>query len=843
MGLRNLLIRIGADLSGLQQGMQQAQTQVNNFGKNVNRTLKMVGAAMAAVGASMGVGSAIKDAMEYETAMNQVNRIMGASANEFKKWAETTGNAFGYSRLEAVRAGATYGNLLMTFSKGADDTRKKTEELMKATAVVSTATGRTMDDTFERIRSGLLGNTEAIEDLGINVNIAMIESTNAFKQFANGESWNKLSFQVQQQIRYAAILEQAYRKYGDTIADSTATRMSTFVQSLNNVKLALGQAFLPILNVVLPVLTALANKLAVVMGYVAQFVRALVGEKGDIPAQTKALSSQASAVSNLGDATAKAGKQAKKAGKDAKRGIAGFDQINQLADPSGADAGGADGGAGSGGGGVDIPIDTGSTEGAFSKIDEKIQAFANKVKAVFKAIGNFFKGVGVFIKKHSDIIISVLGGIVAGYATYLIATKGATTALKVWNKIVALGTKVMKGLRAAMLFLTGPVGLIVVAVAALTAAFIYFYRTNDKFRDFVNKILQKIKQVAIDLWKNALIPLGKYLGTVFVDAWQKVKQAAEWLWKNALVPLGNYLKTFWKQVIVPLAAVLKDVLNTAFKNLSTVATSFWKNVMVPLGAFFKSNFKPAIEAISAVMSFLWKNVITPLAQYIGAKLIVNFKTLTSVLTFLWKNVFKPLSTFMAGQLSTAFKGIKGIIDGLSTAFGGLMNFITGVFTGNWRKAWNGVKDIFGGVFNSLYSLVKTPLNWIIDMVNTVIRGLNSLSIKIPDWSPVGAGKSFGININTIPALAKGGITNGPTLAMIGDNPGGQEVVSPLSDLKDMIASAVGTAVMQANQFNNSGGNSGDVILNLDGRTLARLIKPYLDQENKRVGNNVRLSSV
>ncbi|RSD21079.1 hypothetical protein [Mesobacillus subterraneus] len=160
--VRNLMVRAGADFSGLQRGMRQAQGQIRNFSQQVTRSVGRLNAVLAGVGATIAIGAAIKDAMDFETSMNQVRRIMGQSAGEFTKWAEETGAAFGYSKLQAAKAGATYGNLLSTFSSGADDTRKKTEELMKATAVVSAATGRTMDDTFERIRSGLLGNTEAI---------------------------------------------------------------------------------------------------------------------------------------------------------------------------------------------------------------------------------------------------------------------------------------------------------------------------------------------------------------------------------------------------------------------------------------------------------------------------------------------------------------------------------------------------------------------------------------------------------------------------------------------------------------------------------------------------------
>ena len=86
-----------------------------------------------------------------------------------------------------------------------------------------------------------------------------------------------------------------------------------------------------------------------------------------------------------------------------------------------------------------------------------------------------------------------------------------------------------------------------------------------------------------------------------------------------------------------------------------------------------------------------------------------------------------------------------------TVVGGILDFITGVFTGNWSKAWEGVKSIFSGIFSTFETIAKAPLNAIITLINGAIKGFNK--IKIPDWVPMVGGK--GINIPLIPTLAKG----------------------------------------------------------------------------------------
>jgi len=90
-----------------------------------------------------------------------------------------------------------------------------------------------------------------------------------------------------------------------------------------------------------------------------------------------------------------------------------------------------------------------------------------------------------------------------------------------------------------------------------------------------------------------------------------------------------------------------------------------------------------------------------------------------------------------------------------SVFDGIIKFVSGVFTGNWKKAWEGVKEIFSGVFSSFVALCKAPINSVIAIINGAISGINKLGLKIPDWVPILGGKNFSINIPKIPQLYKG----------------------------------------------------------------------------------------
>jgi phage-related protein len=792
--VRNLMVRAGADFSGLQRGMQQATRQLEGFHRSLEGTVKKIGVTLAGIGVGFGIKEAIDDAMKVEAALQQVNRQMGDSAGEFTKWANDSASAFGMSKAQAIEYGAVYGNLIRGFSNGTEQTFQRTQELLKASAVIASATGRSMDDVMERIRSGLLGNTEAIEDLGVNVNVAMIQSTNAFKQFAGNKSWQQLDFQTQQQIRLAAILEQTYSKYGDSLNQNTSTSMAMFVAQLNNIKLSLGQAFLPVLNVVLPVLTTFANKLASVMGIVAQFSQALFGKGVSVKqqvAQAKATAQQATAVTGLGNALKKTGNAAKTAGDKAKGSLAGFDEVNQLADSSssGSKDSSAAGGAGAGGG-VSVPTTPVDLSTNAPEITKKIQDMANKVKQIIKDLSSF-------MNKHKDIIISAISGIVAGFGAFVIISK--------WDKIVKGLTIAWEALSAAITGISWPIVAVAALIALLVANLVYLWRTNEKFRDSVldiwNQIKSLVTKVASDMW------------SILKNLWDKYGA-------DIVKGVGGFMKSI-QDIILNL---WNNFLKPTFQNGLKMLTDLWNTHL-------KGMVQQALDFLAKLITFalgIWNYVISPIVNY----LIKNLGPAFSQAFGLAINI-----------VGTMLSAVSDVAKGLFRALGGIIDFITGVFTGNWKKAWGGVKDIFGGIFSGLYALIKLPLNLIIDGVNSLISGLNKIDIKVPSWVPGLGGKNFGFSIPKIPHLANGGIVNSPTMALIGEG-GESEAVTPLSKLNDIVASAVGTAVMQAMQYNNPSNKGGDTVnLSIDGRVFARLVKPYLDNENKRVGKIVKLNPI
>ena len=273
-------------------------------------------------------------------------------------------------------------------------------------------------------------------------------------------------------------------------------------------------------------------------------------------------------------------------------------------------------------------------------------------------------------------------------------------------------------------------------------------------------IAQNFKIFISDLPGN-MLAIGK---DILRGLWNGITGAIGWL-------IGN-VKNFFLSIISAVKALF------GINSPSTVFADIGKNLILGLfngisglWSMVTSFFTGALSGLQSFFSSAWSNIL-------GA-----FNSFQSSLA----QSFPVLATIIQGPIDT----IKIILEGLKGVLDGIIQFITGVFTGNWSQAWEGVKSIFGNIFDSLAALVKQPINAVISIINKAISGINGLKLDIPDWVPVLGGKTFGLNIPEIPQLAVGGIVTAPTVLEAGEG-GEPEAILPLSKLagimRDTIAS-------------------------------------------------------
>ena len=196
--------------------------------------------------------------------------------------------------------------------------------------------------------------------------------------------------------------------------------------------------------------------------------------------------------------------------------------------------------------------------------------------------------------------------------------------------------------------------------------------------------------------------------------------------------------------------VLGDTMDDVKKSLGMVATELGVQLM-PL---VQMALEWVIEHMPEIKAFVSETMTTigALIQAITPIVEVAFQTIG----FLWRTLLKP------------------VLDGIIT-------FIAGVFSGNWKQAWQGIMNAVKSAFSGLASIARTPINAVINMLNNMIRGLNK--IKLPKWVPGLGGK--GISIPLIPKLEKGGILEKGQVGLLEGN--GAEAVVPLDRNKAWIS--------------------------------------------------------
>ena len=217
--------------------------------------------------------------------------------------------------------------------------------------------------------------------------------------------------------------------------------------------------------------------------------------------------------------------------------------------------------------------------------------------------------------------------------------------------------------------------------------------------------------------------------------------------------------------------------------------------------FYNGCIKPVFEQISKTISKLWNEHLKPLWEKLKPGITSIWETIKTVWDAI-ANLIGGIIQFLSPIISAILARIGNVVEYISIYIGmvadvlsGIIDFIAGVFTGDWERAWNGVKEIFSNIWEGIKKLAKSAVNILIDIVNGIIRGLNK--IHLPNWEILGSLAGKGINIPLIPTLAKGGVLTSPTVAMMGEYAGAYhnpEIVTPQNILRETIDASNGNLV-------------------------------------------------
>lgn len=340
-----------------------------------------------------------------------------------------------------------------------------------------------------------------------------------------------------------------------------------------------------------------------------------------------------------------------------------------------------------------------------------------------------------------------------------------------------------------------------------TLAMQLFGKSADEMAGIIDDGGTALKEMGAEAEASGLILSQDALdgANAFNDGLDTLKAKAQQAFFSSGAALAENLLPMLDTLVEKMSVALSWIASLDGETLTMIGTVLLAVAAISPIAGIISKITGSIQLVTQAINFLIANPIVLLIAAIVA-LVVLIATkgdeiqailqkvddfLQNVFATDWTKIFGPV---LGNILNGFFKNVKKIWDSIKRIFSGVIDFIRGVFTGDWERAWKGVQDIFGGLFNGLVALAKAPLNGIIGLlnmaigaINSLINGFNSIGFTMPKWLGGGSWHPNIPNIPSIPFLAKGGTVlsgsaivgeAGPELLTVG--PGGTRV-QPLTN--------------------------------------------------------------
>lgn len=871
---------------GFSKSLNAVQEQANSVSNNMKSSLKKLGSAIVAafsVAAIKQFGQqCIESAAQVNAANSQFEQTFGSMESQAKSAIQSVAKESGILETRLQGVGTSIYAFAKTTGMDSADALNMMQEALQVTADSAAYYDRSLEDTAESLKSFLKGNFENDAALGLSCT----ETTrNAAANKLYGKSFVELS-ESQKQLTLLEMVKDANKLSG---ALGQASRESDGWENVTgNLKESWKQLLAVIGKPILQVATNIVQKLSSAIAKLTEYAKGamnalskLFNWDGDDTANS--ISAAASSAENLTD-EAESGSNSLESVADsaekAKNSIAGFDKLNVItkSDSSGSNASASDTTSSSGTSVANAVVkDTSSgVSGAFKNLYEKsgfkgfvdnVQKGINKVdwsaigkncESIFKnsvpIAKNYLTQVQKVGKSAFGAVGSFVGGVVQVSGKQLQTLTGGVAKWldkdkdKINGFITTIGDNFSKGYDNLSTF---------------------FEKSFDVIGQSIDRVRPQMED-AISNMLSGFTDFGGAVGTIFSEGFSLATESlVKWIDND-----GATIGEFFDNIQLQMADVMNFV-GGVFSDIGNFLLGWWDgeggseifqnvcdmflNIGTTLMNVYNDWIMPAWNFIVGVFQSAWTDCLKPIFE----QLWIVFGKVCDCIATIWNNWLSPLVNFISDTLGpvfntvlrniqsifeTVFRVIGDVVGGILKSFGGLIDFITGVFSGNWEKAWNGIKDFFGGIWDGIWGIIKGFVNLIIDGINLLWTGIYTVVAAIVNTiggiaDAIGSifGQEWGWSMPNepvlIPHLATGGLVKAPTLAVVGDNAGANsgnpEVIAPLSKLQGMINTSNGEDTVILSEilsylkklyemfviFRNNGGNHYQFVAEINGNDI------------------------
>lgn len=621
------------------------------------------------------------------------------------------------------------------------------------------------------------GQTSALRRVGITFSAAE-------------ENMLKYGDESQRAATLAQVITNNVGEMNSALAQTSAGKQQQLANTYGDIREQLGKSVSQLKQMLLPAVNAAVNafsRMVDCIGQVVQAIAKLAGYKLE-----SSSSAAAGAAGDMADNYEEAADSAEAVEEAQENQLAAFDEINKLSSDSADNTSDDTSAAPSTSPALTPEVDT---KKASSMLDEFVKsarkAFSSLKKYIDEKFKPTFDGIWDGLKAETFKLQQTLGGVFgdiktlaeplksyfAGDFTAFLQTAFATLgniAVGLFDSFNMVFADIWNVAAFPMLQNFVTVGLPLITQFATQMLLT------------ISTLFDSIKELFDTFWQEFTVPILDEIAQIWNDLWQTISGAwAEWgqpifdSLHEAITGTKDAILNIWEQWLRPL-----------FDEFMAIIDSVWTEHLKPLLAEFLDFVG---QLVSGALE-IYNSAILPMINWLVQKLQPVVKSVGSY----FLGVFREI-------LNAVIERARGIIRVLS----GIVQFVTGAFMGDWQKAWNGIKQIFKGVWDSFYAVVKLPINLIIgainamtgaisDALNYIVDAVNELSFEVPDWVPGIGGEEFGFDlpnvyIPEIPKLAAGTVVPanyGEFMAVLGDNTREPEVVSPLSTMKQAVLEAL-----------------------------------------------------
>ena len=889
--------KIGIDLilnsTSFKKSLNNIQTQANNAGSKISNSFskiaKVVGTAFSVAMItrfSKECVSAANIQTEAETKLTTVMRQRMSASNKAISSVKNYASALQETGVVGDEVQLAGAQQLSTFLK-TDDALKKLMPAMNNLAVQQNGvnvTSESMVNIGNLMGKVMQGQTSALTRVGITFSDAQAQVL----KYGNEE---------QRAAMLSQVITDNVGNMNKALANTPAGRIQQLKNSFGDMQETLGRGLNNVFSPMLGFLTKIVTKLSQVASGFENLTKKIFGDSNSeqSSAGMNNLSTGADDATASVDNNTKAINNNAKAKKKAERSLASFDKLNVLTKTDSNTSSSNNTSSTATGGNTPSKKKPNSNNKTnpkfnFSKLykESGLENFFSKVqrgidKVDWSAIGNNCKNI---FKKSIPIAKAYLGQ-VQNVSKSALGAVGSFV-----GGIVQVGGKQLQTLTGGISkWLTNDQGKIIGFINTIGTHFsngfdnlsTFFERAFDLLGDSIDRVRPTMESAISDLL-SGITDLAGGVGTIVSDSFEiATGKLVEWVEQDS-----ETIGTFFDNIQLQIADVL-SLVGTVFSDIGTFLSEWWvsdgssvfsnicdmfTNIGTTLMNVYNEWIKPAWDAIVDIFQSAWDDCLKPIFE----KAVSYFGKLGDCISAIWNNFLSPIVNFLVktfgpvftnifnaigGVFKTVFTVIGDVVGGILDALGGLLDFITGIFTGDWEKAWNGIKDFFKGIWDGIWGIIKGVINLIIDGINMLWTGIyNAVSAIVNAVGGIAGaiGDVFGQDWNfsmpekvpLIPKLAKGGLVKAPTLAVVGDNMGASsgnpEVVSPLNKLKGMIQESSDNGDTEILSqillylkrmyemfiiFRNKGGNTYEFVAKINGSDIFKEIVKQNEMYKKR----------